>query len=87
MARIRYGRIPTIEGEVTVIRKMAPVSLIVYYPKTESGREALAQRVSDVHAAAVGQKLKLLHCPTHQKLELLDAIIQTAKKKRREQAE
>ena len=35
--------------EVTVIRSMAPINLIVYYPKTEEGQIELAKRVSDVH--------------------------------------
>lgn len=71
--------------EVTVIRTMARINLIVYYPKTEDGKEELARRVSDVHAAAVSQRLKALNCPTDQKLELLDAIIKTAKERSREQ--
>ena len=71
--------------EVIVIRKMAPINLIVYYPKTEEGKEDLARRVSDVHAAAVNQRLKSLNCPTIQKLELLEAVIETAKKNSREQ--
>ncbi len=70
---------------MTVIRKMAPINLIVYYPKTEEGKEELARRVSDVHAAAVNQRLKSLNCPTNQKQELLDAVIETAKKRSREQ--
>ena len=71
--------------EVTVIRSMAPINLIVYYPKTEEGKEELARRVSDVHAASVNQRLKSLKCPTSQKLELLDAVIATTKKRSREQ--
>lgn len=70
---------------MTVIRKMAPINVIVYYPKTETGKEELARRVSDVHATAVNQRLKSLNCPTNQKLDLLDAVIRTAKKKSREQ--
>ena len=65
--------------EVTVIRSMAPINLIVYYPKTEEGQMELAKRVSDVHAAAVSQRIKSLNCPTSQKLELLDAVIETVK--------
>ena len=65
--------------EVTVIRSMAPINLIVYYPKTEEGQIELAKRVSDIHAAAVTQRIKSLNCPTSQKLELLDAVIETAK--------
>ena len=72
--------------EVTVIRKMAPIHVIVYYPKTEAGKEELARRVSDVHATAVNQRLKSLNCPTSQKLELLDAVIKTKKTESREQA-
>ena len=70
---------------MTVIRKMAPINLIVYYPKTEEGQEDLARRVADVHANSVTQRLKSLNCPTQQKQELLDAVIQTAKKHSREQ--
>ena len=71
--------------EVTVIRKMAPINLIMHFPKTEAGKRELAQRVSDVHASAVTQRLKELNCPTSQKLDLLDAVIVTAKS--RQQAE
>lgn len=71
--------------EVTVIRSMAPINLIVYYPKTEEGQIELAKRVSDVHAAAVTQRIKSLNCPTSQKLELLDAVIETVKDRSREQ--
>lgn len=71
--------------EVTVIRSMAPINLIVYYPKTEEGQIELAKRVSDIHAAAVTQRIKSLNCPTSQKLELLDAVIETVKERSREQ--
>ena len=76
------GQVPK---EVTVIRSMAPINLIVYYPKTEEGKEELARRVSDVHAAAVTQRIKSLNCPTSQKLALLDAVIETVKERSREQ--
>ena len=67
------------------MRTMAPVKVIVYHPKTEEGKEELAKRVADVHAASVIQRLKALNCPTHQKQELLDAVIETVKKRSREQ--
>ena len=70
--------------EVTAIRSMVPINLIVYYPKTEEGHMELAKRVSDVHAAAVTQRIKSLNCPTSQKLELLDAVIETVKGRSRE---
>ena len=65
---------------MAAIRKMAPVNVIVYYPKSEEGKEERARRVADVHAAAVNQRLKSLNCPTSQKLALLDAVIETRKK-------
>ena len=71
--------------EVTVIRKMAPINLIVYYPKTAEGQEELAKRAAEVHANVVTQHIKQLNCPTDQKLELLDAVIQTAQNNSREQ--
>ena len=58
---------------------MAPVNLIVYSPGTEGGRLELAKRVSDVHAATIIQRIKSLNCPTSQKLELLDGVIDTVK--------
>ena len=71
--------------EVTVIRSMAPINLVVYYPKTAEGQEELARRVSDVHAAAVTRRIKSLNCPTNQKLALLDAVIETIKTRSRGQ--
>ena len=64
---------------------MAPVNVIVHYPKTEAGKEALAKRVADIHATSVIRQIKDLNCPTSQKLELLDAVIETVKKRSREQ--
>ena len=72
--------------EVTIIRSMAPINLIVHYPKTAEGREELVKRVSDVHAAAVTQCIKSLNCPTSQKLALLDAVIETVTERSKEQA-
>ena len=68
-----------------MIRKMAPVNVIVYFPKTPEGQEELEKRAAEVHASAVTQRIKQLTCPTSQKLELLDAVIETAKKNSREQ--
>ncbi len=70
---------------MTVIRKMAPVNVIVYYPKTEEGKDDLARRVADVHASTVTQRIKSLNCPDRQKLELLNAVIETVKEQSREQ--
>lgn len=64
------------------MRKMAPINVIVYYPKTEEGQEELRRRVALVHADAVNRRLKELRCPEKQKLELLDAVIDTVRKVR-----
>lgn len=58
---------------------MAPINVIVYYPKTPSGQDELAHRVADAHASAVIQRIQSLNCSTKQKLDLLDAVIASAK--------
>lgn len=63
------------------MKKHGPVNVIFYYPKTEAGKEELARRVAEVHADAVIRRIKVLNCPTSQKLELLDAVIATAKER------
>lgn len=45
----------------------------------------MAKRVADIHATSVIRQIKDLNCPTSQKLELLDAVIETVKKRSREQ--
>lgn len=64
---------------------MAPIKLMVYHPENADGREELAKRVADVHASAVAQRIKALNCPAGQKLELLNAVIQTVTARSREQ--
>ena len=64
---------------------MAPVNVIVYAPGTEAGKESLAKRVAEVHAAAVNQHLTALNCPASQKQALLTAILNTIKQRSREQ--
>lgn len=60
--------------------------MIVHYPKTDAGKEELARRVATVHAESVIAKVNRLNCPTKQKLELVDAVIDTVKCKQKEQA-
>jgi len=64
-------------------RKSTPINVIVYYPKTEEGKRELANRVADAHASMVTQYLKKLKCPTEQKVQLLDAVIDSVAKKRK----
>lgn len=65
-----------------IARKSAPIHVIVHYPKTEEGKRELAERVSGVHADMVNQHIKKLNCPSEQKVQLLDAVIQAASKEK-----
>lgn len=62
-------------------RKAVPVTVIVHYPETDEGKDELAVRIADIHAAAVNYRIKSLNCPTYQKLELLNAVIQTVQER------
>ena len=61
------------------MRTSAPIKVIVHYPKTEEGKQELARRVADVHADFVISSINKLNCPIKQKLELLQAVIDTTK--------
>lgn len=61
------------------MRNSEPIKIIVHYPKTEEGRQELARRVADVHADFVISYIDKLNCPIKQKLELLQAVIDTTK--------
>lgn len=63
------------------MKRHGPVKIIIHHPETEDGKLELAKRVSEVHADAVNARIKDLRCPTVQKLQLLDAVINTAKQK------
>ena len=53
--------------------------LVVHYPKTKEGWDELGKRVATAHANYVIEKIDRLNCPTWQKLELLQAVIDTTK--------
>lgn len=55
------------------------IQMIVHFPQTEEGRRELARRVAEVHADFVLDTLHGLDCPARQKLELLQAVIDTVK--------
>lgn len=61
------------------MRTRAPIKVIVHYPQTETGRQELSRRVAEVHADFVVSSINKLNCPIKQKLELLQAVIDTAK--------
>lgn len=62
------------------MKKAAPVNIIVHYPTTEEGWRELRRRMAIVHADAVLNSVQKLNCPTWQKIKLIDAIIEDAKK-------
>lgn len=57
------------------------MEVIVHYPTSEAGKRALADRVATVHADAVIRYIKGLDCPKEQKIELVNAIVETEKQK------
>lgn len=65
-----------------IARTCAPIHVIVHYPKTEAGKRELAERVAGVHASLVNQAIKKLNCPSEQKVQLLDAVIEAASKEK-----
>ena len=62
------------------MKKAAPINIIVHYPTTEEGWRELRRRMAIVHADAVLNSIQKLNCPTWQKIKLIDAIIEDAKK-------
>lgn len=62
------------------MNKAAPINIIVHYPTTEEGWRELRRRMAIVHADAVLNSVQKLNCPTWQKIKLIDAIIEDAKK-------
>ena len=66
------------------MRKSAPINVNVHYPATEEGRKELARRVASVQADYVTDTICKLNCPASQKLALLNAVIDTAKKEMKE---
>ena len=62
------------------MKKAAPINLIVHYPTTEEGWRELRRRMAIVHADAVLNSVQKLNCPNWQKIKLVEAIIEDAKK-------
>ena len=55
------------------------LTAVLGYPKTKEGWDELGKRVTTAHANYVIEKIDRLNCPTWQKLELLQAVIDTTK--------
>ena len=62
------------------MKKAAPINIIVHYPTTEEGWRELRRRMAIVHADVVLNSVQKLNCPTWQKIKLVEAIIEDAKK-------
>ena len=62
------------------MKKAAPINIIVHYPTTVEGWRELRRRMAIVHADAVLNSVQKLNCPTWQKIKLVEAIIEDAKK-------
>lgn len=62
------------------MKKAAPINIIVHYPTTEEGWRELRRRMAIVHADAVLNSVQKLNCPSWQKIKLVEAIIEDAKK-------
>ena len=61
--------------------KKTTIKLVLHFPQTESDRQELANRVAQIHADSILERIKSLDCPREQKLQLLDTIIADAKQK------
>lgn len=66
-------------------RRSAPIKVVVHYPTTEEGKRELAERVAEVHADFVLQYVRKLQCPSKQKEELIDAVIESAKERQKQE--
>lgn len=52
-----------------------PIKVITHYPKNEADRLELAKRAAGAHADMVNQHIRKSNCPSVQKAQLLDEII------------
>lgn len=59
------------------MRRSAPIRVVVHGPGTGEGRQELARRAAEVHAEFVADAVRRLDCPARQKLELLQAVMDT----------
>ena len=65
-----------------IAKTYAPFELVVYYPKDEKGKKELAEHIAEVHAETVLQMVHKLDCPTKQKIQLLDDMVEIKKRRR-----
>lgn len=65
------------------MRHTTPIEVIVHYPKTAAGKAELSRRVGEVHADMANYKLQRMNIPAAQKLQLLDAVVDTVRTRQR----
>lgn len=51
------------------------MNVIVHYPTSAAGKQALAETVASVHAQAVLHKLQSLTCPKEQGVDIIRELI------------
>ena len=61
------------------MRTPAPLQLVLQFPQTKAGQQALRRSVSEIHADFVVSTINKLNCPAAQKRELLLAVINTVR--------
>ncbi len=64
------------------MRKITSIPVILHLPQTEEAQKQLAQQLAELHAKFVVRKIETLTCPTKQKLELLQAVIDVENKEK-----
>lgn len=69
------------EKGVSIIHSSSSVQLFFCLPQSDEGKKELARRMAEVLAEAVIRTVKSLPCSVNDQRKLLDAVIQSAKKK------
>ena len=55
------------------------MEVILHYPATAEKQAALSRQTAALYAEYIEEFLKCLHCPSSQKLALIDEIVKAAK--------
>ena len=63
------------------MKQDAPIPITMQLPQTEAGQRELRRRVSAVAAEAVITSIRQWEAPAQQKLELLQAVIDTVRER------
>ena len=61
--------------EVTYIRTVTPIVLIVHPPESDRDKGELARRIAELHADLVIRKIREIKCSSGQKMELVDRLL------------